>query len=211
MVQKTIKGRTIRFPFALLCSFFFLGGCSEENEISSPDVSGVAADKKVIEQDIEGQVFIVTRGGENVKLGLVKVYFIPDKAKDKIVADDNVQSYFSKMNGLGKQEGDAYVRERAREMAFASLGETMSTLFDKVSSVKRYRTDADGKFNGPIEAGSYWVFASSKRSVPGSDQEIYVWLTRLNIDGDSNTSVILSNDTLVSSFTKFYIEFCSIR
>lgn len=205
--------RKKRPPFdllVLLCSLFFLSGCSEKDEVSSTDVSDSAVDKETVKLDLEGQVFIATRGGENVKLGLVKVYIIPNDTRKKIASNKIVQNYFSDLyKMLDENRGSGVVADFAKNLVSGSLRKSMPEFLDKFTPpVMSHTTDADGEFKCSLEAGPYWVYASGERSVPGSDKEFYVWLTRLDV-GEDGQRIILSNDTLVSSFTNFYNKFTS--
>ena len=103
------------------------------------------------EREISGQIFIVTKGSQNVKLGLVAVHVLTDA-----------------------QIKDASERCFNRENTFTTRGfEAISDRFFDCLPPAITKSDADGQFTVRAK-GKVWLLARSSRKV-GSDDESYVW------------------------------------
>ena len=132
---------------------------------------GCSKDPQVREFEISGQIFIVTKGRENVKLGLVGVHALSDEQlKTAVVA------------ALGGK-------------TTAPTADFVDRLFTHLPPPSA-KTDADGQFNLKAK-GKVWLLAREKRKVGNSD-ETYLWIVAT--EGDSG-KLLLSNDTVLNTFT----------
>lgn len=135
---------------ALLASLIAccLGGCSRQQKIS-------------------GQVFIVTKGRDNVKLGLVGVHALSDEQLKTAV----VTAF----------EGKAIpANEPLAERLFAILPPPAAT------------TDADGQF-ALTAKGRVWLLAKAERNA-GNSTESYVWVVPTK---GEDGKLLLANDKLL--------------
>jgi hypothetical protein len=136
-------------------------------------------------------VFIVTRGGDNVKLGLVEVCAIPEK--DAIEHLKKVRADFMVSKGEwrtdeGIDQGPAHSQDLARHI-FESLPHTDTKTL----------TDADGPFLIPAIAGkSYYLAAKGSREI-GSTTEEYHWFFETKAT-EPPKDVILSNQNVLNVF-----------
>jgi hypothetical protein len=167
-------------------------------------------------RDISGQVFIVTRGGQSVKLGLVKVTAydadqvaaVVKDADEKTAAErsqlqrieqaaDAAYKRFSDSRGSdhGKWLGALNLEEKAqRRRAYLTSSFYYSKSFPpELANVK---TDADGHFRISVLDGKpITVRAWSTRELSES-VECYDWLVRVP---DVTAEVNLSNDNQLNS------------
>ena len=167
---------------------------------------------------IEGQIFIRTKGGENIKLSLVDVLLFDEKviaqnleAKRK-VAEPIYEALQPLVKAAEKKKEDASNApngENKLERSLAAidayyqiLGKadyTHSALYyssDLPAALQTTKTDADGKFSFKIPSGSYVLVANSRRSA-GKETEFYNWMVKVTVDADKK--VMLANDNLCSS------------
>jgi hypothetical protein len=145
--------------------------------------------------DISGQCFIVTKGGENIKLGLITIAIYDPKT----------------MDSFNKFAGD-YMRlvDKAADLLMDS---TDSTALDKTDGILEMaydgykispaplasvKTDADGKFTlKRLPKGDFILFAYGSRNV-GDKIEHYVWqLKAAQVRGQ--TQLFLSNDNMMGN------------
>lgn len=177
--------------------------------------------------ELEGEVFIVTKGGQNYKLGLVTVSLLPL---------DELTPYLSRKETEATRELDklqpliaAAKKERdlAHEAALSSPSADRTALFNRSSKASdkyialsenadRFRTgeyylkelpkailttqtNADGKFSMllPIR-GNFALAAASSRSV-GDSMEWYYWLIKVSMNGSGKKTIMLSNSNLSST------------
>lgn len=165
---------------------------------------------------IEGQIFIRTKGGENVKLSLVDVLLFDEKviaanldAKRKVAEpiyealqplvkaarkkyDDAIKAS-DFLHPLERQAGDAW------ENILGKADYAHSALYyfsDLPAALQTTKTDADGKFSFKITSASYVLVAASRRSA-GKETESYHWMIKFTVDADKK--VMLANDNLSTS------------
>ena len=128
------------------------------------------------ERDISGQIFIVTKGSQNVKLGLVAVHVLTD-AQIKAASEQCFN----------------------RENTFTTRGfEAISVLFFDSLPPAITKSDADGQFTVRAK-GKTWLLARSSRKV-GSDDEAYVWA--VPTEGQP-PKLLLSNDNHFNDLRAF--------
>ena len=150
-----------QFSFLILC-VFALASCNRVGPVT-------------------GSVFIVTRGGESVKMSLVQVHVIPAQS---------VLDYLT----------EKWPRIRAAEIEKTEpLDRVMdATIVDLPTGIKRADTDADGRFTVELPANKdFFLTAESSRIVEG-EAEKYFWLVYLPASRKESEPVLLSNNNLLT-------------
>lgn len=157
-----MKSKKISLLLILFALFFI--SCGKKDE------------KKEIE--IKGDVFIVTKGAENYKLGLIKVTAIPE---------DVIQPYINNKISQRKDLTDYESAETYFDDVYFPQGVTSAT------------TDAEGKFTLKLpKPGRYAIAARAERNVINKTEEYY-WLVWINADGRATKTIMLSNNNLTDS------------
>lgn len=175
---------------------------------------------------IEGQVFVVTKGGQSIKLGLVPVRliekdpFMPYISNRLAVADaalaklrpefvaaarelraslDNKQSDDVLLDAQRKANDMERFQERTRK--FSEAGRYFyggEYFFESLPpATTSTKTDPDGRFRIPIPALSKYVLAATASRQVGDSTEIYYWLLRID-NPKARISIMLSNDNMLS-------------
>ena len=152
------------------------------------------------EATVSGQIFIVTRGGESIKLGSVQVQIIEKQSlveflKQKQAAIDLPRER-DVADATGKKDLDAI--KAAIDAKYAPYPSTETYLDDfSPMAVRSVVSDADGKFSisYPREIPSL-IYAKAERETD-SGTEKYYWLLNAYPDAD-NWHPMLSNDNLIS-------------
>jgi formylglycine-generating enzyme required for sulfatase activity len=164
-------------------------------------------------REVTGQVFVVTKGGENVKLGLVGIHVVDERRLDEIAGRLLGESQKSKAGEALLLQLESEVKtmsatvpealaaplRRIAEDAFQRRqgvtgfsGDTLSRRFLAELPAAVAQTDADGLFT--VEASSSaWLAARGERRA-GSNTETYLWLMPLKTDAKK---LLVSNDRLL--------------
>ena len=165
-------------------------------------------------REVTGQVFVVTKGGENVKLGLVGIHVVGEgqlmeigskllgeaqKAKAGEVLllqlEAEVAALTSTVPGSKSGPLDRIREEAARRRTGIQgfSGGVLSRRFFQEMPPTMAQTDADGLFT--VEAKpSDWLAARGERKA-GGETENYLWLMPLKEGGKK---LLVSNDRLLS-------------
>jgi len=161
---------------------------------------------------VSGEVFIVTKGSDNVKLGLINVIAVPEEIfesnlkareidiKAKIEkAKNSANDCTNKVNAFyeGKYKGDVSSMMSNCGTIFQEVKDLPNLLMDSLpKEVFSTVTNADGKFSFNLPSnGKYTILAKGKRTV-GDSEEKYYWLETVDTSKDNQT-IILSNNNLV--------------
>jgi len=200
----------------LSCIFVSNAGYAVQNKVS--ELSGKTA-------AISGQVFIATKGGENIKLSLVDVTAISEKkmlnflassqTKRRTLLDnsDSAAKEFTAAKKLAEQQDNSAFEEiaiiKAKKLIKANeiLAPVMSGAYyftDLPVAVAIDKTDADGKFQLDLPMGKYALAARSSRQISGEVEE-YFWIVWVNVSA-KNRSVLLSNDNLFETNCKDCVQ-----
>jgi hypothetical protein len=172
---------------------------------------------------IEGQIFIRTKGGENIKLSLVDVLLFDEKViatnleskrkfaepfyetlQPAVKAAKRKMDETAAANGLGISKAEKEAYDAWRKIS-GQADYTHSALYyfnDLPAALQSTKTDADGKFSFKVQSGSYVLVSVSSRSagahIIGSSSfpitEHYHWMVRVRLDADKK--VMLANDNL---------------
>ena len=164
-------------------------------------------------REVSGQVFVVTKGGENVKLGLVGIRVIEERRLAEIAArllgeaqkskagEALLLQLESEVKAMVSTVPEAYAApvrrfgeqaaQRRKGIAGFS-GDTLSRRFMGELPAAMAQTDADGLFT--VEASSSaWMAARGERRA-GSNTETYLWLIPMKTDAKK---LLVSNDRLL--------------
>jgi formylglycine-generating enzyme required for sulfatase activity len=164
-------------------------------------------------REVTGQVFVVTKGGENVKLGLVGIHVVDERRLAEIAgrllgesqksrAGEalllQLESEVKTMSATVPEAFAAPLRRiaedafRRRQGVTGLSGDTLSRRFLAELPAAVAQTDADGLFT--VEASSSaWLAARGERRA-GSNTETYLWLMPLKTDAKK---LLVSNDRLL--------------
>lgn len=176
---------------------------------------------------VNGSVFVVTKGGNNVKLGLVRVSaFVEKTIVDHVKArqaaaldskrEDQIQQ---KINAKAYKPGDSEATYKSEDYhaaldemsAFQEQKELLGQhpaafIFSSLPEpIATATTDADGKFSMTIQTdGDIILVAQSSREI-GQDVEKYYWFCRVSRDGAQPKAVILSNQNMLNDTSALMI------
>jgi formylglycine-generating enzyme required for sulfatase activity len=159
--------------------------------------------------EVTGQVFVVTKGGESVKLGLVGIHVVDERRLTEIAArllgvkaqEALLLKFESEVKEMLATVPEAFAAQlrrigedavRRRQGITGFSGHTLSSLFLAELPAAAAQTDADGLFT--VEASvSSWMAARGQRRV-GSTTETYLWLMPLKT---KSRKLLVSNDRLI--------------
>jgi hypothetical protein len=148
--------------------------------------------------EINGEVFIVTKGGDNMKLGLVQIMvFKPavilshiNKRKEFVKAET---SRINKAADLGSMTNDDY----AEQSYMLNSGEPYFQ--DMPTPIITAQTNSDGKFTLTLPNRGSFVLAAHAHRELGDRLEDYYWLINVSPNGTSHKTIMLSNNNMTSS------------
>ena len=164
-------------------------------------------------REVNGQVFVVTKGGESVKLGLVGIHVVGEKELSGIASQIQRQAATNRANwnlleGLEKEIHDLVGKapsDFAAPLALIKLSlerRWLTELKKDSPEVTLFRmlpplviqTDADGLF--VVQASETdWLAARSQR-LAGNSTESYLWLMPL---GGIKKKLLVSNDRMLEA------------
>lgn len=180
-----------------------------------------------------GQIFVVTKGGENIKMGAVPVRIIPEeqfkeialrtltRIEDQVRTETGNRANERVRNGL-LAEIKAMKRD---DLPVPGLSQLLKEVEDEVrlqglknqATLQRWafeaferdlppataKTDADGRFTTEA-ASKVWFVAFGRRSVGGNEEE-YLWLQSHQVSQEALLQpVLISNESNVNSKEELY-------
>jgi hypothetical protein len=158
--------------------------------------------------ELSGQVFIVTKGGQNFKLGLVTVEgFSAEKmgpyGKRMKEENDIRQKSLAELKArIDASKDPAEVGQFFEELKKLSsvlnrdgLGEHLITELPPADFTAK--TDADGRFTMALPRQGRFALAAQASREAGGTTERYYWLIWVSLDGNARREIMLSNDNLV--------------
>jgi hypothetical protein len=160
---------------------------------------------------VTGSVFIVTKGKENIKLGLVQVSAIPQRAVLKYLPRAAAK-LASRENELRKMladnppwgttiEKNRRAREELQRLSASQPDAAKRLIFDDLpAGIAVATTDADGKFTMQLPADTPVVLVAHSSRGVGTTTEEYYWLCRFSASSRGNP-ILLSNQNLLSDNT----------
>ena len=123
-------------------------------------------------KEVKGEVFIVTQGAGNYKLGLVNILAIPEDSIKTYASNKSSTEFFL--------DPDKYFTQLPHGVATAT-------------------TDADGKFTLKLPKAGRYVFAARAERKVVDKTEKYYWLVWASVYGNESKTVTLSNNNLADS------------
>ena len=168
--------------------------------------------------DLDGEVFIVTNGGQNIRLALVEVRIITDKTLSEVKKMKTEEFERERQRLAGElenakkkidEESDSFNKELTAIPILARFEPQVNYLksakffLDGIpEGIIKTKTDVDGKFNLKIKRGeSFWLFAHGTR-IFFDKKEDYYWLVPINLKGNSTMKISLNNDNLFDNLWK---------
>ena len=172
--------QTLKRTIILLFLFIALPGCSKKPTL------------------INGQIFVVTKGGENIKMGAVPVRVIPEEQFNEIAratvaaiegqiasVDEHRASIEAKkqlLQDLKAMEPQAalaaLIKQAEDEDSISGLRspswDAWMKTFVRALPQTQIKTDADGRFTAEVES-KVWLVAGGQRRV-GESSEEYLWV-----------------------------------
>jgi hypothetical protein len=143
---------------------------------------------------LAGQVFVATRGGQNIKMGLVEVRVLPREQVDLAVKKlQTERSEIEQMTAIYPQDADFGAKLKARTQFLETAFPYFAALPQPIIATK---TDADGNFLLEIPRDRQCVLAAMAERYVGDATESYFWL--LHIDPSTPSRLLLSNDNVIS-------------
>lgn len=158
--------------------------------------------------EARGEVFVVTRGGQNYRLGLVPVALYSYKEvgpylQKRLVESDKRLKELRELIDADNEQVRAsnyrnshvpdYDKWEAEEDALLNGAMTFRGL-PQAKTVAQ--TDADGRFTLPVpKFGTYLIAAKSTREA-GDSVERYYWMVRVSMNGAAGKTVYLSNNNM---------------
>jgi len=166
-------------------------------------------------EEIKGEVFIVTKGGDNKRLGRVSVRVLDfSTAAASVVkksqAAAEILPQLRAMKEKAKADSDkvdilsAEHKERFQTYldwlcVTSYYGSGRFYFADLPDPIAETKTDSDGKYSVTVPApGQYALAAVAERTI-GSSEEHYYWLISVTVKSGSATDGTLSNDNLASA------------
>jgi len=164
--------------------------------------------------DLKGEMFIVTKGGQNIRLSLVEVRIIPKETFSKF-GKLKVQEHAREIQRLKVELENSMTKVKAKsdtldqELTAIVEVDRLEPQVEYIKSLKfifngipegvvKTSTDADGKFNLRIKRNApFYLFAHGSRLVFGETED-YFWLIPINLEGKSSMELSLNNTNLFS-------------
>ena len=159
--------------------------------------------------ELSGQVFIVTKGGQNFKLGLVTVRAISTEklkpwAGKKQAENTNRQKRLGELKARFDASNDLLEK--------GQLADEITKLASMFSNKEEFgedlltglppgdvtaKTDAEGHFTMVLPRRGQFALAAQASRDAGGTTERYYWLIWVSLDGSARREIMLSNDNLV--------------
>lgn len=173
---------------------------SSLNELRAPldDDNTVPRPKEV---KLEGSVFVVTRGGQNIKLGLVPITLLNAEKFDTAVkrwvpSSEEFLADLSKTNmNLAKNIQRSMLVQKGVISAFCEANYICADILEPLSKSK---TDADGRFSFRVPSEGRFVLVAKAQRTILDDEENYYWFLSIELKGEDK-QVMLSNDNLATA------------
>ncbi len=161
-------------------------------------VSAYVLGHSLFSKEISGSVFIKTKGGDNIKLGLVDIYVIPLSKNEASQTQAIIN--LKKLRAIELRDTYDYVgRSKIREKyeKYHQMFMSFFSLHEKREEIVRSTTDADGRFNFRLRKGiEYLLTAEASRKLFDSS-EYYKWA--IIIDTNYSEELLLSNHTMIDN------------
>jgi hypothetical protein len=195
----------MRTAYVFLLAILFIG-CQK----------GEAPDPEQKTGTVEGQVFVRTKAGTSIELGLVDVYAVnPRQLERALTVADSVSrakvdsaaqvlghelKELKSWHPQGLEEQGEFMDEQERvrrELKTVGVYRSPAFYLSQIrSAIDTAKTNASGKFRLAIPAGeTVYLIAYTERSV-GDKKERYHWVVPTQVKPDTTKRVLLSNDKM---------------
>ena len=193
-------------------------------------LGGCRSDESKEEVEVEGQVFVVTKSRENIKMGLVPIHVVPDDQFEKIASELAEQIMAYREDDVQRKANhdalEVFIKElRSLEKpdltvpAFKTLGEEAASFKNRFTPPEELefvkarlfsqlpptvvKTDADGRFKISFNS-KVWAITQGERSV-GEERKQYLWIMPVERPKEGSVSpILISNDSGYSSVEEVY-------
>ena len=159
--------------------------------------------KEVVELKANIEMFVVTKGAQNIKLGAVNVQAIPldeyniylsEKSADREKKEKEYQEIIDWNVSDSEECKNAVANKKALELNF--LPDLYTYLPLAYTSAL---TNSEGRCELKIPSGERWVIAATSNRYVGSEKEKYFWFVTLPKNFQTNDTLILSNNNVLTS------------
>jgi len=161
-------------------------------------------------QKVSGDVFVVTKGGQNFKLGLVEVNVYNQDTLVELVKNNLKRTIIGAKESVPDSTLDVYdkmlILRSSLENEILSVSDHGYNISNNLKSIVSTKTDADGKFEILLPKGNYALRAHSQRMV-GDKTEEYDWIITFKVQEEMNNPIILSNDNMGYGCTDCVLDF----
>jgi hypothetical protein len=141
---------------------------------------------------LDGEVFIVTKGGQNYKLGLVSVGLYPLSAVKEYV-DQKAKDANAELARLAPLLDSADLLEKSLNVSSGDY-----YFHDLPQPITATQTNSDGRFQIELPTKGDFVVAAQAHRTVGNWVERYYWLLKISLDGSQSKTIMLSNNNLSS-------------
>ncbi len=182
--------------------------------------------------EISGQIFVVTAGRENIKMGLVDVHAVADEDFKKLAASltetirkgvaedfqaevdesarrallqeiDAIAEPASVLSELRALKNEVFRRELPRSPGDMSFERAASMLAVFLPAASG-KSDADGRFSLAVN-GKVWLVARANRTLGNDKEESYLWILPWERPASAGGApLLLSNDCNVDNLYGLY-------
>ena len=178
---------------------------------------------------VTGQVFIVTKGGDNIKLGGVHVKLYTEEEVETMIKSRQEEAQ-KKMSYNDPRIEKAKIMSDAADKAIESLeygSDGYSNASNRKATANNYysavlsdreawlssdayfdafpyrladaETDADAKFSISVPTNGKFVLIARASRKVGDSDEYYYWMVRLAMNGENNKTILLNNENITAS------------
>ena len=159
---------------------------------------------------VSGDVFVVTKGGQNFKLGLVEVNVYNHDTLVGLVKNTLKRTIIDAKESVPDSTLDVYnkmlILRSSLENEVVSVSDHGYNIANNLKPIISTKTDADGKFEILLPKGNYALRAHSQRMVVDKTEE-YDWIIIFKVQEEMNNQIILSNDNMGYGCTDCVLDF----
>ena len=166
----------------------------------------------ILERGLDGEIFIVTKGGATIRLALVEIRIISKETAIEFVKlkQKEFERERQRLETEGKNaiieinaESDPFKKELKSIGALVPLKAKVAYLesdkffFDGIpQGIFKTKTDSDGKFTLRVKRGSPGVLFAHGSRLVGGETEDYYWLLPIRLAVKNSTKISLNNGNL---------------
>ncbi len=200
----------------------------EQQTLEAANQKAKAAYDSTDKTTVNGQIFIATQGGDNVKLGLIHVHLlsreqayaaiyvfdatlIAEQSKLQPIIDAQKAHCIKLNNELTSDSGnvdstdvstkynDAVAQYKDSLTKYYYYMSTSAYLESLPTPLDESISDADGKFSVKIPKTGSWMLEAEGQRTVGDKIEEYFWLADVSSDAIAKNQIFLSNENLYTA------------